>query len=82
MASKAWDVASDLVSIPTLATPDLAMAYSGELSSDYEYSSNHEYTIEVPLTLDGKEVAKATASYTQNELDKKEKRDSRKNGMR
>lgn len=75
-----WDAAERLVSIPTIATPDLAMAYSGELSSDYDYYRRADYTIEVPLTLDGKEVARATASYTQDELDKRQTRDERKRG--
>ena len=75
-----WDAAERLVSIPSIATPDLAMAYSGELSSDYDYYRRADYTIEVPLTLDGKEVARATASYTQDELDKRQTRDDRKRG--
>ena len=75
-----WDAAEKLVSIPSVATPDLALAYSGELSSDYEYSRRADYTIEVPLTLDGKEVARATASYTQDELDKRQQRNDRKHG--
>ena len=75
-----WDAAERLVSIPTVATPDLALAYSGELSSDYDYYRQAAYTIEVPLTLDGKEVARATASYTQDELDKRQARSDRKHG--
>lgn len=76
----AWAAAEKLVSMPTVATPDLAMAYSGELSSDYDYYRQSEYTIEVPLSVDGKEFARATASYTQDELDKKQARNSRKHG--
>lgn len=76
----AWAAAEKLVSMPTVATPDLAMAYSGELSSDYDYYRQSEYTIEVPLSVDGKEFARATASYTQDELDKKQARNSRKYG--
>ena len=56
------------------------MAYGGELSTDYNYSNSSEYTIEVPLTVDGKEFARATATYTQNELSKRENRESRKHG--
>lgn len=76
----AWAAAEKLVSMPTVATPDLAMAYSGELSSDYDYYRQSEYKIEVPLSVDGKEFARATASYTQDELDKKQARNSRKHG--
>ncbi len=80
MARDAWAAAENLVSIPQLATPDFAMAYGGELSADYRYGNSSEYTIEVPLTVDGKEFARATASYTQTELDKRQQRDSRKQG--
>lgn len=79
-AKDAWNAAEKLVSMPMVATPDLAMAYSGELSSDYDYYRQSEYTIEVPLSVDGKEFARATASYTQDELDKKQARNSRKHG--
>ena len=80
-AKEAWNAAEKLVSMPTVATPDLAMAYSGELSSDYDYYRQSDYTIEVPLSVDGREFARATASYTQDELDKKQARNSRKHGM-
>ena len=76
----AWRAAEQLVSIPMIATPDLAMAYSGELSADYEYTNTQDYTINVPLTVDGREFARATANYTQDELNKKQKRESRKHG--
>ena len=80
MVNNVWDAAERLVSIPAVATPDLAMAYSGELSADYDYYRSSDYTIEVPLTVDGKEVARATASYTQAELDKRQSRNNRKHG--
>ena len=70
----------ELVYIPPVATPKLAYAYAGELSSDYSYSANSEYLIEVPLSVDGKEFAKATATYTQDELNKRQTRESRKKG--
>ena len=80
MVKDAWREAENLVSIPNLATPNLAMAYSGGMSDEYEYYSNSRYTVEVPLTLDGKQVAKATATYTQEELDKLQRRENRKQG--
>lgn len=80
MVDDAWRAAQKLVTIPQIKTPELAMAYSGELSPDHSYTSTSEYTIEVPLAVDGKEVARATAKYTQAELDKNQKRDSRKHG--
>ena len=75
-----WKAAESLVSIPNVAVPKLAMAYGGEMSADYDYYRNAQYVIEVPLTVDGKEFARATASYTQDELNKRQTRDSRKHG--
>ena len=72
--------AEQLVSIPQVATPKLAMAYGGELDSDYSYTNSAEYIIEVPVTIDGKEVARVSAPYTQAELTRRETRDSRKRG--
>ena len=69
-----------LVSIPNITAPRLAAAYSGEMSADYDYYRNSEYIIEVPLTVDGREVARATASYTREELNKKQTRENRKKG--
>ena len=80
MAKDVWNASESLVSIPQVATPKLAMAYSGEMSADYDYYRNHEYVIEVPLTIDGKKVAQATATYTQDELNKIQTRNSRKRG--
>ena len=70
----------ELISIPQIATPKLAYAYAGELSSDYSYSQNGEYVIEVPLTVDGREMARATATYTQDELNRRQTREDRKKG--
>lgn len=80
MAKDAWRAAESLVEIPNLAMPSLAGAYSGEMSVDYNYSRNSSYTIEVPLAVDGKEFARATARYTQNELERNQKRENRKYG--
>ena len=80
MVKEVWDAAEQLVSIPAVATPNMALAYAGELVSDYNYSSNSEYTIEVPLTVDGKEFARATAVYTQDELNRRQTREERKRG--
>jgi hypothetical protein len=82
MVQDAWRAAQELVSIPSVATPNLALAYGGEMSEDYDYFRNSEYTIDVPLSIDGKVVARATAKYTQEELDKNQTRESRKHGKR
>lgn len=70
----------DIVNIPTVATPDMAMAYSGTLSADYDYVRNNSYTIEVPVIVDGRETARATATYMQAELDQRQARNNRKLG--
>lgn len=80
MTRDAWRAAENLVSAPSINTPKLAMAYAGELSADYSYHGNAEYTIEVPLSIDGREVGKATAKYTQEEIDRQQTRDRRKHG--
>lgn len=80
MVRDAKQVAQELITIPTVRTPALAGAYGGELSSDYSYGRNAEYVIEVPFSIDGREFAKATASYTEEELNKKQSRDYRKQG--
>ena len=67
-----------MVAIPNIATPNFAMAV-GELSNDYSYGGGaYEFTI--PMEIDGREFAKATATYTQDELDKRQTRESRKRG--
>jgi hypothetical protein len=80
MLSKAWRIAEEFVAIPQVATPVLAGGFSGELNSDYEYSSNAQFTIEVPLSIDGREFAKAEAEYMQEEINRKDMRANRKLG--
>lgn len=80
MQRKVWNAAEDLFMIPNVATPNLAYAYAGELSADYEYYRSADYTISVPVNLDGKEVARVTAPYTQEELNKRQTREDRKRG--
>ena len=80
MVKKAQNAAEKLVYIPDMSGLSPAYAYSGGLSSDYSYSRNAEYVIEVPLSVDGKEFARATAGYTQEEINKRQARDSRKRG--
>lgn len=80
MTRSAWNAAENLVSIPSVQTPNLALAYGGELSADYDYYRNAQYVIEVPLSVDGKEFARANATYMQNELDTRQTRERRKQG--
>ena len=74
----AWKAAEELVSIPDLAASEANLSFAGSygnatLSEDYNYNHTGTYTIIVPVEVDGREFARATASYTQEELDKNEK---------
>lgn len=80
MAGDVRTAANNLVHVPNVATPDLAMAYGGEMSGEYSYYRNSDYTIEVPLAVDGRILARATATYTQDELNRQQTRESRKHG--
>ncbi len=78
--------AAQLVQIPELATiPDIGMNIRtdiDDLDDNYEYTRNGTYTIYVPVEIDGKQVAKASAVYTQEELEKLDKQNRRKSGVR
>ena len=80
MVRDAWNMAERLVSIPQVSTPMLATAYGYEMSADFDYYRNNQYVVEVPLSVDGREFARATATYTQEELNKKQTRENRKKG--
>lgn len=74
MKAKVKEVASDILYMPNMLQPNLS--YSGmttSLNSDYTYSMSGEYIIEVPLKIDGREMARATAKYDQAELAKSQK---------
>ncbi len=77
-----WRAAEKLVQIPALEQNPLRIAYAGEMSADYDYYRNTTYTIVVPVEvdLDGKEIAKVTAPYTQEEIEKRQRREERKKG--
>ena len=82
---EAYHVVKELVSIPAVDEPRLAVAGYGtvkDLDEGYSYNRNATYTIVVPVEVDGREIAKVTAPYTQEELNKLEKRNNRKRGFR
>lgn len=76
----------ELIQIPELApVPEIGMSLrtgSEDLNDSYQYSSNGKYTIYVPVNLDGREIGKATATYTREEIEKQETRENRKKGRR
>lgn len=46
---------------------------NSRLNSAWDYGRGGQYTIEVPLSVDGRSFARATAEYTQEELNRKTK---------
>lgn len=85
MRGKVAKAAADLFNIPSLYEPDFAFAGGGMSSSmnldeSLEYSRNINCTINVPLDINGRQFAKATATYTQDELNRLDKRNMRKRG--
>ena len=69
-----------IVDIPAQMAPSFAGNFNGELSSDYEYYTKAEYTVNVPLEINGKEFARATAQDTMVEQNRLQRRNNRKNG--
>ena len=59
-----------------------AGAGAGADGSQIHYGSSGSYTIEIPVTLDGRQIAKVTAPYTEAELNKRSTRADRKKGIR
>ena len=85
MQGKVAKASADLFNIPSLYEPDFAFAGGGMSSSmsldeSLEYSRNINCTITVPLDINGRQFAKATATYTQDELNRLDKRNMRKRG--
>ena len=68
----------DLVSIPqhTIGNANYALA------SDYDYGVSARYEVVVPVTLNGREIARASANDMQTVLNQLESRESRKVGIR
>lgn len=82
----AKEASEQLIQIPNLApVPSIDMSMRAgiaELNDDYDYTRNETYTIYVPVEVDGRQVAKATAKYTKEEIEQQQRRDLRKKGMR
>lgn len=79
--------AMDLISIPSLVpVTDIGMNIRGggiqDLNDDYNYTRTARYTIIVPVDLEGREIARVTAPYTEAELEKIQKRNNRRKGIR
>ena len=56
-------------------------SFDGSMDSDYLYGMNAQYTVEVPMYVNGKEFARATASDTQAVQNRMTKLQNRKAGL-
>lgn len=79
--------AIELISVPSIPIPSFDLAYSTsggtmDLNDDYDYGRARYIRIEVPVDLDGREIAKASAEYMEDEQNKMRTRDDRKRGIR
>ena len=67
----------ELFTVPSLVpAPDIGMTIGGsirDLDENYNYTRSARYTIIVPVEMEGREVARVTAPYTEAELNKKQK---------
>lgn len=80
--SAARDAMQKLVEMPR---PQLAMAAGAEnlrLHDEYNYTSNRSYRFEAVTELDGREIARSTAEYTEDELERRRKNSERIKGRR
>ncbi len=79
--------AIELISVPSIPIPSFDLAYSTsggtmDLNDDYDYGRARYIRIEVPVDLDGREIAKASAEYMEDEQNKIRTRNDRKRGIR
>lgn len=71
-----------LTQTPTVSTATLAGGFNSELSSDYNYFRQTEYTIVVPVQMNDKEIARVIAPVMEGELGKMQSRANRKRGIK
>lgn len=82
MANTLDKMMDSIITVPNFNNLAIAGDVGGSLNSDYDYYTQAEYTIIVPVDLDGKEVARVTAPYTEAELNKRQTRQNRKLGRK
>lgn len=84
MVRKVKSVSEALLYIPSnISGGELLLSTAGgSLSGNYDYETSKTYTFETTVDLDGKTLAKGTATYTKAELTKLEAKESRKAGRR
>ena len=76
MSRQVERASNNLVAIPRAS----AMGFSGDMA--YEYGTTADYRIEVPLFINGREFAKATATDMQTVMNQNETRQNRMRGIR
>ncbi|MBM6971035.1 tape measure protein [Mordavella massiliensis] len=76
----------ELFTVPSLVpVPDIGMTIGGgirDLDENYNYTRSARYTIIVPVEMEGREVARVTAPYTEAELERRDKFNSRLRGIK
>lgn len=77
---QAKKAAEGLMSVPQVRPQSFALA--GAYNDNYIYGSSRSFTVEVPVIMDGKRVARVIAPHTEAELNKRQIRASRKKGVR
>lgn len=61
---------------------NLSFSYSDmEIGNDTQFGEHSVYIIEVPVVLEGREIARASAKYTKEEIEKLDKRNNRLQGI-
>lgn len=62
--------AEQMMYIPNMVMTDLSNGFDFAMNGNYSYALDTEYSIEVPLNIDGREFARTTVKYTQEELNR------------
>lgn len=74
MKDKAMSAAKNLLGSFSNKTARVSLAgINQSLDSNYNYNSSKKYIFEIPFYVDGKKFASATAEYTDEEIEKKNK---------
>ena len=78
------DVQNAIAGLVDLASPFTMgrMGFQGAFSSDYSYNTTARYEIIVPVELNGREIARASATEMQAELNRVQTAENRKRGIR
>lgn len=81
MLKKVQRAGEKLFTVPSVNTPELVASYNGKTSEEYSYYRDTEFTFDIPVVVDGREIARATATHMQSEIDRENTRNSRRYGI-